>query len=133
MESSSMKPISKNSAGWFFCWPRMNAFRLFLFAVFVAVTTASGDASPSATPAPTNTATVAPCEFHWVFAYRGNFYGLAQWGPVGIYRRNTHLIWKNMTHEIPVTWPWAFFIAACVVVAPVGFLVRMFMRGSIEK
>ena len=133
MASSSVKPLNHNSVGWFFCWPHMNASRLFLFAVFIAVTTASGDSAPPAAPAPTNPAIVAPCEFHWRFTYRGKFYGLEQWGPVGIYRRNTLIIWKNMTHEIPMTWPWAFFIAACVVVAPVGFFVRMSMRGTIGK
>jgi len=45
---------------------------------------------------------------------------MMQYGPVAIYSRNTHVIWRNRAYRIPVIVPWALLITASVIVAPFG-------------
>ncbi len=94
----------------------------FLLAVFFAASAAADPGAP-ALSAPTAAPIVAPTEYDWTFFYRGTRYGLQQFGPVAIYPRNAHIIWRSRAYRIPVTVPWALVIAACIVFAPAGFIV----------
>src|ERR1041385_3365675 len=100
---------------------------LILVAVFLA-TVARGESSPP--PAQTSTAIVAPREYNWTFFYRGTRYGLEQYGPVAIYRRNTLVVLHSRAYRIPVTAPWAIFIAACVLLTVFGFIAFLFNRSQ---
>jgi hypothetical protein len=92
-----------------------------LFAVSFTATVASGSDS-SVSSAPSSAPIVAPTEYDWTFSCRGGRYGLQQFGPVAIYPRNAHIIWRNRAYRIPVTVPWALVITAFVFFAPFGFL-----------
>lgn len=73
---------------------------------------------------------VAPKEYDWTFFYKGMSYGLEQYGPVSIYPRNTHLIWRSRAHRIPVTVPGVVVIALCGVSMIGYFGVMMGRRRS---
>jgi hypothetical protein len=92
-----------------------------VFAVSFAANAAS-DSDSSASSMSSNAPIVAPTEYNWTFSCRSGRYGLQQFGPVAIYPRNTHLIWRNRAYQIPVTVPWALVITTFVVFAPFGFI-----------
>ena len=112
-----------------------STFIAFFVVVFFAANAAGRDSAPSASPT-TGTEIVAPCEyrwgFDWTFSYGRGRYGLEQYGPVAVYPRNTLVIWHSRAHRIPVTVPWAVFIAACVVIALFGFAALLFQRSKRE-
>ncbi|HSH95827.1 MAG TPA: hypothetical protein VK968_16905 [Roseimicrobium sp.] len=92
-----------------------------LFALSFTVTAASGSDS-SAPSTPPGAPIVAPTEYDWTFSCRGGRYGLQQFGPVAIYPRNAHIIWRNRAYRIPLPVPWAPVITAFMVFAPFGFI-----------
>jgi len=55
---------------------------------------------------------------------------MMQYGPVAIYSRNMHVIWRNRAYRIPVTVSWALLITASVIVAPFGIGTLLFRRSG---
>jgi hypothetical protein len=92
-----------------------------VFAVSFAANTAHGSDSSASSNTP-SAPIISPAEFDWTFYYRGRHYGLQQFGPVAIYPRNTHIIWRSRAYRIPVTVPWAVVIAGFVAFVPFGFI-----------
>ena len=100
--------------------PRHAAILFLVITVSFTLTASESESSPLSTPP--STASVAPTEYDWTLWYRGDRYGVQQFGPVAIYPRNAHLIWRNRAYRIPVSVPWGLAFTALVISTPMGML-----------